>query len=62
MQNILAENVMHIRVGGPSSPESLPRKVLPNHPWQATAIDLIGPFPTGESQLHGGVRPSVGIS
>eukprot|EP00105_Crassostrea_gigas_P008760 XP_011423446.1 PREDICTED: uncharacterized protein K02A2.6-like [Crassostrea gigas] len=38
-------------VGGPSSPEPLRRKVLPDYPWQATAIDLMGPFPTGESVL-----------
>ncbi|XP_061196525.1 uncharacterized protein K02A2.6-like [Saccostrea echinata] len=38
-------------VGGPSSPEPLRRKVLPDYPWQATAIDLMGSFPTGESVL-----------
>ncbi|XP_061190233.1 uncharacterized protein K02A2.6-like [Saccostrea echinata] len=38
-------------VGGPSSPEPLRRKVLPDYPWQATAIDLMGLFPTGESVL-----------
>nr|XP_034336132.1 uncharacterized protein K02A2.6-like [Crassostrea gigas] len=38
-------------VGGPSSPEPLRRKVLPDYPWQATAIYLMGPFPTGESVL-----------
>ena len=38
-------------VGGPSPPEPLRRRVLPDHPWQATAIDLMGPFPSGESVL-----------
>ena len=38
-------------VGGPSPPEPLRRRVLPDYPWQATAIDLMGPFPSGESEL-----------
>jgi hypothetical protein len=38
-------------VGEPSSPEPLLRKVLPSYPWEATAIDLMGAVPTGESLL-----------
>ena len=35
-------------VRGPSPPEPLRR---PDYPWQATAIELMGPFQSGESIL-----------
>ena len=38
-------------VGQASQPEPMKRALLPNGPWQQVAIDLMGPFPSGESVL-----------
>ena len=38
-------------VSRPSPPESIRSTALPTGPWRDLAIDLLGPFPTGESIL-----------
>lgn len=38
-------------VGLPPKPEPMVRTDLPSGPWEQVAIDLCGPFPTGESLL-----------
>ncbi|KAK3097548.1 hypothetical protein FSP39_010680 [Pinctada imbricata] len=36
-------------VAAPAKPEPMKRTELPSAPWQHLAMDLLGPFPTGES-------------
>lgn len=38
-------------VGAAARPEPLITTPLPNRPWEYLAVDLMGPFPTGESVL-----------
>ena len=35
-------------VSQPSKPEPMSRTKLPNEPWQALTVDLMGPFPSGD--------------